>query len=117
MLYLLKQHYCFPEFYENKAFTALKYFNRHGHLAFYSLLFVKVPASVEQVTLRCHSFCFSEIELLRQNNPWLSAIAAEKRALESELQDVQSQLTGSKTTFKLCLNINVLVASQLSFKG
>ncbi len=44
--------------------------------------------------LTCHLCCSSEMDLLKQKNTLLSSMEAEKRSLEAELQDIQSQLTG-----------------------
>lgn len=44
--------------------------------------------------LSCHLCCSSEMDLLKQKNTLLSSMEAEKRSLEAELQDIQSQLTG-----------------------
>lgn len=55
--------------------------------------------------LSCHLCCSSEMDLLKQKNTLLSSMEAEKRSLEAELQDIQSQLAG-KT--RLCSLQNFL---------
>lgn len=55
--------------------------------------------------MSCHLCCSSEMDLLKQKNTLLSSMEAEKRSLEDELQDIQSQLAGET---RLCSLHNFL---------